>query len=285
MKICTSCKQEKPNTSFGKDKQKKDGLRVYCKECMKTKGTSEGARKAQTKFTENNPESLMCSNAKQRARREGLPFNLRPKDIDIPDICPALGIPLKRANVISEGSPTLDKVIPELGYVRGNIVVISNLANRMKSNHTAEHLQLIVNYIQGHDPRDPVLLEVKLPIKILSANKMHYSNKKVDTVEYKRYKLAIFNAIKPYRFKVNKDDKYKFSLIAGFSSKLSDLDNAFKPLLDSLQRVLCFDDRQVFEIEAIKDHVKKGEEYMMIRLELLTDNQWKRRLTKLGEMK
>jgi len=281
VKTCASCGKEKALSAFGKDKQKKDGLRAYCRVCMKAKGTSEGAKKAQTKFTDNNPESVMYSNAKQRAKREGLPFNLKPTDIDIPDVCPALGIPMKRSNVISEGSPTLDKVIPELGYIRGNIVVISNLANRMKSNHTSEQLQLVVNYINGHDGRDPVLLEILLPIKILSANKMHYANAKRDTVEYKRYKLAIFNALKAHRFKVNDTDKYKFSLIAGFSSKLSDLDNAFKPLLDSLQRVLSFDDRQVFEIEALKDHVKKGEEYMMIRMEVITESQWKRRLTKL----
>ena len=120
-----------------------------------------------------------------------------------------------------------------------------------------------------------------MPIKPFSTNNMHYANKKVDTVEYKRYKLAIFNALKKYRFTVGEKDKYKFSLVVGFSSKLSDLDNAFKPLLDSMQRVLEFDDRQVFEIEALKEHVKKGDEFIMVRMETITDNQWKRRLTKL----
>jgi Holliday junction resolvase RusA-like endonuclease len=130
-----------------------------------------------------------------------------------------------------------------------------------------------------------MVLEIRMPIKPFSTNKMHYANKKVDTVEYKRYKLAIFNALKKHRFTVDKEDKYKFSLVVGYSSKLSDLDNAFKPLLDSMQRVLEFDDRQVFEIEAMKDHVKKGEEFIMVRMEKITDNQWKRRLKKLGDIK
>jgi len=128
------------------------------------------------------------------------------------------------------------------------------------------------------------VLEVRMPIKPFSANKMHYANRKVDTVEYKKYKLAVFNALKNHRFEVNSDDKYKFSLVVGYSSKLSDLDNAFKPLLDAMQKVLSFDDRQVFEIEAMKDHVKKGEEFIMVRMEKITDNQWKRRLKKLGEI-
>ena len=125
------------------------------------------------------------------------------------------------------------------------------------------------------------VLEVRLPVKPLSANKMHYANKKVDTVEYKRYKLAIFNALKKYRWEVDKDDKYKMSLVVGYSSKLSDLDNAFKPLLDAMQRVLGFDDRQVFEIEALKEHTAKGDEFIMVRMETITDNQWRRRLHKL----
>ncbi len=120
-----------------------------------------------------------------------------------------------------------------------------------------------------------------MPLKALSANKMHYANKKVDTVEYKRYKLAVFNALKAHRFEVHKDDKYKLSLVVGYSSKLSDLDNCFKPLLDSMQRVLSFDDRQVFEIEALKDHVAKGDEFLMVRMETITDNQWKRRMLNL----
>lgn len=120
-----------------------------------------------------------------------------------------------------------------------------------------------------------------MPFKALSTNKMHYANRKVDTAEYKRYKLAVFNALKKFRFEVHKDDKYKLSLIVGFSSKLSDLDNSFKPLLDSMQKVLSFDDRQIFEIEALKDHVAKGEEYILVRMEKITDNQWKRRMKKL----
>jgi len=120
-----------------------------------------------------------------------------------------------------------------------------------------------------------------MPFKALSANKMHYAQRKVDTAEYKRYKLAVFNALKKFRFEVDKEDKYKLSLIVGYSSKLSDLDNSFKPLLDAMQKVLSFDDRQVFEIEALKDHVTKGEEFIMVRMEKITDNQWKRRIKKL----
>jgi len=125
------------------------------------------------------------------------------------------------------------------------------------------------------------VLEVHLPVKPFSANRMHYANKKVDTKDYKVFKEKMSHELKPYHFKVDANDKYKLSLIVGYSSKLSDLDNAFKPTLDSMQLALGFDDRQIFEIEALKEHVKKGEEFMMIRLETLTEKQWIRRMGNL----
>lgn len=280
-KTCASCGEAKAKSHFGKDSQKKDGLRAYCKVCMKAKYDPDKQKEIRQSSSRRNPESVLCHNAKQRAKTKGLPFNITPEDIDIPATCPVLGIPLVKGDKIHEGSPTLDRVIPELGYVRGNIRVISNRANRMKSNFLLEEFQRLVNYLKGHDGTDPIKLEVKMPFKPLSANKMHYANKKVDTAEYKRYKLAVFNALKKYRFEVKKDHKYKLSLIVGYSSKLSDLDNSFKPLLDAMQKVLSFDDRQIFEIEALKDHVPKGEEFIMVRLQTITDNQWKRRLKKL----
>jgi Holliday junction resolvase RusA-like endonuclease len=126
-----------------------------------------------------------------------------------------------------------------------------------------------------------VLLEVRLSQKPFSANKMHYAKFKKDTVEYREFKSDIYHLLGEQTYDFTLTDKFKMSLVVGFSSKLSDLDNAFKPLLDSMQLAMGFDDRQVFEIEALKDHVKKGDEYILVRLEKITDNQWKRRILKL----
>ena len=125
------------------------------------------------------------------------------------------------------------------------------------------------------------LLDVYLPIKPFSANKMHYATMKRDTKEYRGFKHAMALQLAKSGFTVKESDKYKLSLIVGYSSKLSDLDNAFKPTLDAMQLALGFDDRQVFEIAALKNHVAKGDEYMLIRLETITDNQWLTRMHKL----
>lgn len=110
---------------------------------------------------------------------------------------------------------------------------------------------------------------------------MHYATIKRDTKEYRAFKHVMALQLAKSGFIVKETDKYKFSLIVGYSSKLSDLDNAFKPTLDAMQLALGFDDRQVFEIAALKNHVAKGDEYMLIRLETITDNQWLTRMHKL----
>jgi len=45
-------------------------------------------------------------------------------------------------------SPTLDRIDPNKGYVKGNIQVLSHLANMMKSNATAEELHLFADWIK-----------------------------------------------------------------------------------------------------------------------------------------
>lgn len=85
----------------------------------------------------------LITNAKKRAKEKQINFNITKEDIIIPEFCPYLGVKLEdssnryldRSNVAS-----LDRIIPELGYVKGNIEVISNLANTMKSNASKEQL-------------------------------------------------------------------------------------------------------------------------------------------------
>lgn len=87
-------------------------------------------------------------NAKQRARKFGHAFDLDKSDIVIPDVCPVLGIPLVWGEGMNDGSPSLDRKVPSLGYTKGNVAVISNLANRIKSNATSEQVLKVHQYLQ-----------------------------------------------------------------------------------------------------------------------------------------
>lgn len=98
-----------------------------------------------------NPEQCLLSSARSRAKRKGIPFNLEVCDIVIPETCPVLGIPLTR-NLGKHGgtnsSATVDRIVPELGYVKGNIQVMSMLANNMKASATKAQLLQFANWIK-----------------------------------------------------------------------------------------------------------------------------------------
>lgn len=53
-------------------------------------------------------------------------------------VCPVLGVPLAAGSQRSSGSPSLDRIRPAQGYVRGNVRVISDRANRLKGACTQE---------------------------------------------------------------------------------------------------------------------------------------------------
>ena len=118
--------------------------------CLRKIDLAVAARKLFTKHgMTNSAEYVMWTHAKARAKELRLPFDLLLSDIIIPANCPVLAIPLK-ANVgrWRDNSPTLDRIKPALGYVRGNVCVISWLANRLKSDTTPEILEKVVLYIR-----------------------------------------------------------------------------------------------------------------------------------------
>lgn len=93
-----------------------------------------------------NPKKRMLLSAKQRAKRDGIPFDLTEDDLDIPDVCPVLGIPFGTNQWYD--SPSLDKTIPELGYVKGNVAVISARANILKRDGTLKEFEALVSYLR-----------------------------------------------------------------------------------------------------------------------------------------
>jgi len=91
----------------------------------------------------------MVRSARQRAIEAAVPFAITWQDVVIPSHCPILGLPLfQRVGTRGPGpnSPTLDRIQPELGYVPGNILVISARANRLKSDATLEELRAIASF-------------------------------------------------------------------------------------------------------------------------------------------
>lgn len=114
-----------------KERHKKNRLEKYRADPKK-----DMAKQKQWKI--NNIERYLVQSARNRAKKYNLPFDITHEDVVIPEFCPYLGIKLVPFSEWS--SPSLDKIIPELGYVKGNIQVISTKANTMKNNATQDEL-------------------------------------------------------------------------------------------------------------------------------------------------
>ena len=90
--------------------------------------------------------SIWCS-AKKRAKLKGLDFNIELEDIpEIPKYCPVLGIEIKSntTNAPLDSSPSLDRIDSSKGYIKGNVRIISNRANRIKADATIEELRKVL---------------------------------------------------------------------------------------------------------------------------------------------
>jgi hypothetical protein len=96
-----------------------------------------------------NHSRILLKDAEKRAKRKGLPFDIVVADIVIPSYCPVLGIPLYYgAGKRTANSPSVDRIVPGRGYVRGNIAVVSWRANELKRNGTLEELKKLVLWLE-----------------------------------------------------------------------------------------------------------------------------------------
>ena len=94
-----------------------------------------------TKSVEEDRVQRLFHGIKKRCRENGICCDIKTyKEIEIPTHCPYLNIELVYDGSRGKNAASIDKIIPELGYTKGNIQIISMLANQMKSNATIEEL-------------------------------------------------------------------------------------------------------------------------------------------------
>jgi len=182
MKQCTKCRMTKPFSEFSPHKLGRGGVRSICKPCsieavMAYRATPAGAathRRAARKYAKSpdgsakkvaiarraaqrDPAKYLLIRARCRAKRLCLPFSLTKDDIVIPERCPVLGVKLVVAERRFRGhgaggaddSMSLDRIRPSLGYVPGNVAVISWQANRMKGGSSLEELERLVAWMRS----------------------------------------------------------------------------------------------------------------------------------------
>lgn len=102
---------------------------------------------------------ILFQKAKFRAKQENLPFNITTKYLEtLPsEFCPILSLKLGwcQLNPLAKTHcPSLDKIVPELGYVEGNVHWISFKANAMKQNATFQELHQFADWVKATIPNE-----------------------------------------------------------------------------------------------------------------------------------
>lgn len=160
---CPTCNITKPRDAFYISNHTGDGLRVQCKECARVCSRGNYRR-----LKKSNPRLLkageMTDKARRKAKVENLPFNIDINDVlaTFGDKCPVLGITYNlTAPVLEDASPTLDKFYAHKGYVKGNVTVLSRLANMIKSKASTEQVEAVAKWMRAfEDSQKPKLAMV-----------------------------------------------------------------------------------------------------------------------------
>lgn len=112
-----------------------------------------------------NAKRKIYNDAKARALKKGLEFNIEIEDIVVPEVCPILHIRLEHNLKHSkENSPSIDRIDNTKGYIKGNIQVISTLANNMKNSATFEQLHKFADWVKNNVPNNHISLDNQLDL-------------------------------------------------------------------------------------------------------------------------
>ncbi len=134
--VCKKCRSEASSRS----RENKTNL---VKPKTNKNSKSKEYRNAKTlEFRYNHYEKYLYYQIKSSAKKRGLEFNLTFDDIVIPKYCKYLNIELIK-NVgkgHNDNAPSVDRIDNNKGYIKGNIQIISRIANKMKNDVSIETL-------------------------------------------------------------------------------------------------------------------------------------------------
>ena len=136
-KACTKCGIEKEYTEEFFSKREHGKLRADCRTCYNKY------------YRDNNHKYLKASmvyDAKERAKKKNMDFNLVKKDIHFPEVCPVFNIKLEHGRKNWKSSPTIDRIDNNKGYVLDNCIVVSCIANTIKNSATPKQILRVGNF-------------------------------------------------------------------------------------------------------------------------------------------
>jgi Holliday junction resolvase RusA-like endonuclease len=96
-------------------------------------------------------------------------------------------------------------------------------------------------------------------IKPLSVNQV-WQGRRFKTPKYKAYEKEML--LKLPKLNLNTKAYLSVDITFGYSTRSSDIDNGLKPFLDCLQKKYGINDNKIYNLNVVKEIVKKGEEFI-----------------------
>jgi hypothetical protein len=147
--ICIVCEKHRRET-YSRIYNLKNGIKIKQYDQERYIKDKEKQHDRYLRSRRENILAWMIRSIKARAKRLKIPFNLIESDLHIPEKCPVLGITLKRGiGKQCDASPSVDRIVPSLGYIKNNIRIISWRANALKHNASVEELEQVLKYLKG----------------------------------------------------------------------------------------------------------------------------------------
>lgn len=150
-KRCPKCCESLAYESFGKNASAKDGLASYCKPCFKVKHAESYGKHADTRratgrgrYKSRHWADNLIYGSKSSAKARNLEHSITAEHLKYlwhiqEGKCYWLGIKLGDSSTLSNrhpSKPSLDRIDPSKGYIKGNVVLSSSFANMGRSECT-----------------------------------------------------------------------------------------------------------------------------------------------------
>lgn len=126
----------------------------YVKPLRKVK--SSGKRSNRILLTGFDKDTLHAATLKfhrkrENAKKAGHEFTILFEDVVWNTHCPILGVKLDYfSDKMVDESPSFDRLDNSKGYVKGNVLIISLKANRLKSNGTKEDMLKVIEFLENN---------------------------------------------------------------------------------------------------------------------------------------
>lgn len=168
MLTCTKCGVEKPSSDFYKNRGKhasSSGYHAQCKTCCKERqaayrtGTKRRRSDSHRKYRDENRARVLVNAARTRAKQAGIPFDLD-EHVDAIQtridrgFCELTGLPLRVEGGRTWDSPSLDRIVPELGYEITNVRVVLFAVNVMMNTWGEEPILTVADAIRTQREQD-----------------------------------------------------------------------------------------------------------------------------------